>query len=125
MLTEDQLIQLKFLTKHKKYGKLLTDAIEIWKQEKVKPTKKCFGVFYNSDKSELTLDGSNKCCLLGAALVGKNISRFDSKIDTILKYFDISRDEFYNIMFGFDHVNSSEETEDFAFANLVREIVLC
>lgn len=133
MLTEIQLKNLEPLTKHPKYGKLLCDAIEVWKTENVYPITRRFGiaknVFTNTYCQESN-EGSNQyCCLIGAAITGKEVAlKFPLVIagirEVVLKNFQISYEEMINLFQGFDCVNNFGLTnESYEFGKAVHLIV--
>lgn len=145
MLTEKQLEQLTPLIFHPKYGKLLVAAIQTWKQKDIKPKNAVFGIEHYWDYQEQSWsdhfvfdDQSDKhCCLLAGAVVTKKIPE-DLKLegyhqDLIFeicnKEFDISENEFYSIVNGFDNEDMSNSgftkiDDAYNFAAEVRKIVL-
>lgn len=108
MLTEQQLKNLAPLCENPKFGKLLSDAIEIWKREDVLPLNNSFGlkIDYKSqifELSEYDRKYKYKCCLVGAAVVGKekkeSVSCFiDIIYKAIKENYDIDSEEIRNIV---------------------------
>ena len=123
MLTQDQLIQLQPFTQHPRYGKLLSDAIEIWKQENVKPVWGGFGIRTDEtfQKPFMFENKVPQCCLVGAALIGKTPTF--SRKDTICHLYDISSDEYDDLWLGFDNDGGYINHDAWEFANKVRDII--
>lgn len=120
MLTENQLIQLQPLTEHPKYGKILQDAIPVW--QNVIPILGSFGI-----SGFPIFESQIGCCLLGAAMVGKeNFSEKWSEITN--KYFNLTKEEHHSIQYGFDGLDKSIATNKDAYffgkevSNIVRPI---
>lgn len=107
MLTKEQLIQLKPLTANPRYGKLLSDAIEIWKREDVCPVSNGWGVL-RRDETFVFMDvcNENKCCLIGAALIDKKYMDgnpvSNSQVAGASVNFNVSQHEIIEIIRGFD-----------------------
>lgn len=113
MLTEQQLKNLEPLCSTPKYGKILENAIEIWKQENVTPLTNWFGIDNINglvwELSKIRSGSSYCCCLLGASLVGKSVNV--DFYDTLTEKFNISETEIIGLFSGFD-TNSNNEFKD-------------
>jgi hypothetical protein len=137
MLTQDQLTQLEPLTKHQKFGKLLSDAIEIWKREDVTPVCGKLGISkkYSLFSCKYEFNNVNKCCcLIGAAMLGKNMRgegrarRSCTAYNSAEKEFNITFNEVQGLWKSFDGWNKDvydgyEDIEAIEFANAVRKII--
>lgn len=140
MLTKRQIEELQPLTKHSKFGKLLADAIEVWKV--ADPIQNEFGVIRNTKKDEdgfeiyedcLDFTYERKCCcLIGAASLYKEGP--DSYLDDgdyaklICKNtFSLSYIELDGLIRGFDGNLTADSffysQEAFTFASEVRKII--
>lgn len=147
MLTENQLEQLTPLTFHPKYGKLLVAAIQTWKQKDIKPKNTTFGIDFIWDyKAQKYLDcfifeneQDKQCCLLAGAIIlnnefpeitnSENLEPQDLIFQICNKEFNISENEFYSIINGFDNEDMSNSgfakiDDAYNFAVEVRKIVL-
>lgn len=111
MLTETQLKNLEPLTKHSKYGKLLSDAIEIWKTEidpelsSLDPDEET-GI-YEICKCEDGDQDVNKSSLIIAALLKKPVIKgwlFKPYRD----YFNISKSEIQTMSWSFEYGEQME-----------------
>src|SRR5690606_30806684 len=105
MLTQDQIDKLQLLTQHSKFGKLLQDAIEVWKRKDVAPVHGSFGIYDINNKFVFDPDDEcNNCCLVGAALYNKNVIVSDKEIFTpsASKAFNLSNNEIRSLFAGFD-----------------------
>lgn len=120
-LTQEQIQKLQPLTQHPKFGKLLQDAIEIWKKENIIPVIKDFGVIpYETDLIYIIRDKG--CCLLGAALVNKPCHK--AFFNTIKEYYNLSISEYDGLWVGFDiEPLFSEDFEAWKFGKQVHEII--
>jgi len=123
MLTQDQKSKLEPLTHHEKYGKLLIQAIETW--ETVKPGIESFGAdrfdgetwFANWRLSPY----ENCCCLVGAAIIGQNAS--ESFTETAARMCNVTREEIWQVIYGFDSTKTNNESEAWLFGKTVSDIV--
>lgn len=153
MLTERQIFRLTPLLSHLKFGKILLDAIESWKQEDIFPGTKSCGIDWNSDsktykaykrykfkKEETQTKEVQKtqtisvpetiayCCIIGAASIGKENKDVLKK--QFLIYFGISTVEYFSIQKGFDLVpfetnNSQYDFEAYKFGSDVHKALWC
>jgi hypothetical protein len=117
MLTKNQKSKLEPLTHHEKYGKLLADAIKTW--ETVHPKQREFGVFRGTD-SKWETDSEIGCCLLGAAVAGKD-SR-NNMFMSLIKSFSLEEKDIWPISDGFDG-HSDDKSEAWLFGKTVSDIV--
>ena len=117
MLTEIQKLKLEPLTHHEKYGKLLINAMKTW--ETIHPKQREFGVFRGKD-SKWEADSEIGCCLIGAAITGKN-SRHE-RICTAIKYFSLDRKDMWSLSDGFDD-HSTNDSEAWLFGKTVSDIL--
>lgn len=103
MLTQDQKDKLEPLTLHSKFGKLLKEAMKTW--ESATPKRATWGATRFDDNCNL-LDkwelrkNSNECCLVGASMVGKNLTENDI-IESANNYFKLDGDA-WDLVCGFD-----------------------
>lgn len=123
MLTQEQKDLLEPLTRHERYGKLLIDAMKTW--EIAEPKKATYGVSrYNNDVQsnwEIISD-YNKCCLVGASIVGK--SEKDSRTEETMIAFDLSELEALSLAAGFDGYDEfNSDFEAYRFGNQVSAIL--
>lgn len=128
MLTQSQLDKLNSLTQHPKFGKLLLDAIENWKQ--IKPGRLDYGISSKllDDGSDIFIGDKFKCCLIGASLIGKtcNWTKRETTHEHCVKYFGISEDEVISLISGFDRSRDrapSASKEAYEFGYKVSEII--
>ena len=132
MLTQEQLEKLQPLTLHSKFGKFLEDAVEVWKN--ANPNQHSYGVgsSYTSEPiMEFDCDSVPDCCLIGAAVLGKNIPLYDENVKmdewdrTCNKYFGLTREEIHAMIQAFDDgiIMDNHDPEAFEFASQVRKIV--
>lgn len=107
MLTQEQKNKLEPLTKHKRFGKLLIDAMKTW--ETAIPKQKTYGVTRWVENCEIdtlsvsyTFDPNynNCCCLIGGALLGKSSN--DGYVDSIINNFELVEFEIDCLIKGFD-----------------------
>lgn len=123
MLTEEQIKKLESLCQHVRYGKILQDAIETWKNSQ--PCQKIFGVYvYYENKTHFEMSANKCCCLIGAA--GYTKKPFHSLLKTIvLEYALNDIEEVWAISDGFDgnKLESQVYKEAYVFGSSVREIV--
>ena len=117
MLTQNQKDKLEPLTNHEKYGKLLIDAIKTW--ETIHPKQREFGVFKGKD-SKWEADSETGCCLIGAAIAGKDSQ--DDRFLVITKSFLFEEKDIWPISDGFDG-HSNDESEAWLFGKTVSDIV--
>ena len=117
MLTEIQKSKLEPLTHHEKYGKLLIDAMKTW--ETIHPKQREFGVFRGKD-SKWEADYETGCCLIGAAIAGKDSQ--DDRFAVITKSFSFEEKDIWVLSDGFD-VHSNDESEAWLFGKTVSDIV--
>lgn len=110
MLTQEQLEKLEPLTQHPKYGKLLSDAIEVWKKENATPTKGTWGII-DDWEVQFNSDGTGRYCLIGAGLLDKLVVDH-SKIATVSNYFKLDNLDFDLIVWGFDNVRVYDEFQN-------------
>lgn len=121
MLTEEQIKELEPLTRHLKYGKLLIDAIEVWKI--YNPVTGDFGCMPDESGKFIKFEFSQGCCLLGAACINK-IDDLKSRPNLILNEFNIQLTEFWNLSDGFDGTNKfNDDNEAWVFGSNIRKIV--
>ncbi len=118
MLTQEQINDLETMTEHSRYGKILAEAIKVWKEEKIIPHDGIFGVIAENQKYRLK---DNRCCLIGAALVGKFVET-DDILMTVCSTFNISTEEFFELYRGFDGI-CGNNSKAWNFANSVKNIV--
>jgi hypothetical protein len=127
MLTQDQLDQLKPLTEHPKFGKLLSDAIEVWKRDDVTPVYNYGGIwpiYSDKDTKIWKLQDDNKCCLIGASLTNKKYCSNLSYTEDVVIHFNVYRNEICSLISSFDDNSHSDDDEEAkTFALKVREIV--
>lgn len=103
MLTQDQKDKLEPLTLHPRFGKLLKEAMKTW--ESATPKRATWGATRFDDKCNL-LDkwelrkNSNECCLVGASIIGKNLTENDI-IESANNYFKLDGDA-WDLVCGFD-----------------------
>lgn len=126
MLTKEQEKQLKSLTNHKKFGKLLKAAILGWK--KTEPTAKTFGLIFKENK--FVADYRNVSCLLGAALLNKkaktDYNMTESYSLECQKRYSLNAKEIRGLTSGFDNRPYDKQVANrysFLFAQKVRKIV--
>ena len=141
MLTEKQISLLEPLLLHPKFGKILLDAIESWKQEDIFPGTKSCGIDWNSNSKTYkaykqykikkeenqtveALEQGAYCCIIGAASIGKENKDILKK--QFLIYFDISIVEYFSIQKGFDLIpfennNSQYDFEAYKFGSDVHK----
>lgn len=119
-ISEQKLIKLQLLITREKYGVILKDAIEIWKQQGIRPAKQVLGIL--GLLVPRTLDDTNRksddflyklipddfsnptnscCCLIGGAMVGK---KGNGIYDVMEKTYNISKNEVNSLEDGFDNV---------------------
>lgn len=124
MLTENQIQQLKPLTRHKKFGNLLKAAIKGWKD--TIPVENTFGLYI--DKKDHIFKGK-QTCLIAAALVNKKPKkRYVCGIlyyEEIRKRFNLSNNDIYGLIHGFDNSewDKSPGKYGYLFGKKVRKIV--
>lgn len=113
MLTDIQIEKLLPLTKHERYGKILEDAINNWKNEDVDPKQGVWGVYIFNQFENIFRLGNDCACLLGAALINKH--NCGEYLTTIVNNYNISSEEAKGILNGFDYPwrDSINEAEDF------------
>lgn len=124
MLTQDQIEKLQPLTKHEKYGKLLEEAIKAW--EYINPVSNDFGINPFSSEKIITCSGGY-ACLIGASIIGKEFKNQLYK-ETMEYYFDISENEMWSLIEGFDFCEKGEHAaitidQAYKFGKVIREIV--
>ncbi len=132
MLTSQQLNKLIPLTLHVKYGKIISDAIEIWKKENICPSRFNFGLdfleetfklYKHKNKENPNID--HYCCLIGAALVGKEnkTSKGISFNSLVQEIYNVEEEEILDLMRGFDRKEllSGDESEAFKFGFSIQE----
>lgn len=125
MLTDQQIEELEPLTKHPKYGKLLSDTVEVWKRDDVIPANSQYGVWVRRGKFVFS-DISKKCCILGAALVNKEYdSDWCGLREAISNFFEVYPDEQESISKGFDNFPKISATveEAWEFGNQIFKII--
>ena len=118
MLTTQQLLDLDPLCQHPKFGKLLKDAIEIWKVSDISPMPRHFGI--DTKSNTYILDYLRQCCIIGACVVNKpsNISIFE----TIRNNYNIEGKEYDCIISGFEnYTHSTENKQAYEFGKNVRK----
>lgn len=116
MLTQDQKLKLEPLTHHEKYGKLLIDAMKTW--ENFYPKQREFGVFRGKESKWEAYE--NGCCLIGAAIVGKD-SHYD-RCTAVMKSFLFEEKDIWTLTNGFDG-HCDNESEAWLFGKTVSDIV--
>jgi len=119
MLTQEQKDQLEPLTKHEKFGKLLIEAIKTW--ETIKPSRRIWGLLKNKNVWELS--SNNCCCLIGAALIGKE-SKVDNYISSTSDNYELSFDVIEDLVSGFDKSIYDTGSEACNFGKAVSDIVI-
>lgn len=139
MLTKEQLEQLKPLCDHPIYGKLLSDAIEIWKEENVSPAVGTYGITVDIIYSYFKYLNPDApfCCLIGATMCNRNIHQeIDHSVSDELviqnkcsQIYNLSLQEIEDLVAGFDDEPFSfnrncSNSEAYNFAIEVRKIVL-
>lgn len=116
MLTQEQLHRLYPLCDHPRFGKILDDAIQIWIKEKVQPKREIFGIefkskFFELDEEIELINDTYHCCLLGAAMVGKEnklldkenvVNRYMEFFKKCAEYYEVTDLEIVRIVNGFD-----------------------
>jgi hypothetical protein len=117
MLTQTQKNKLEPLTKHEKFGKLLIDAMKTW--EFIHPKQREFGVFRGKD-SKWEADFETGCCLIGAAITGKD--SLNDRFGTVMQSFSIDQKDMWRLSDGFDD-HSNNESEAWLFGKTVSDIV--
>lgn len=132
MLTNKQKEKLIFLVeenKYKKYKNFLNDVIKTW--ENKTPTRLKYGLFYKAGKFATKA----KCCLISAALDGKQILEEDyyksDKTSSLYdfcveRHFSLSKYEVQGITFGFDKnaiKYKTENKEAYLFGLKISEII--
>lgn len=117
MLTENQKLKLEPLTHHEKFGKLLIDAMKTW--ETIHPKQREFGVFRGKD-SKWEAYCETGCCLIGAAVSGKNSKH--EIIVAIMREYELDKRIIWVLSDGFDS-HSNDESEAWLFGKTVSDIV--
>lgn len=123
MLTDQQIEKLKPLCNHPRFGKLLSDAIKVWKEPDVQISCKGFGVYLNLSEV-YSFDNDNKqCCLIGAAILGKS-SHVSMKVFCNMEY-SMSEQDYDDLWLGFDSRTDLKinDYEVWKFGYNVRQIV--
>jgi hypothetical protein len=123
MLTEQQLKQLKPLTKHKKFGKVLKAAIIGWK--KCRPIAGYFGICVKNGSWRRQED-TKGCCLIGASLLNrKNKDKsYGCKTNDVMQRFDLSWSDHWGLSDGWENTPFSDpNSEGYIFGKKVREIL--
>lgn len=107
MLTDTQLEKLEPLTKHPRYGKLLNNAIETWKNYGIQ--KFSYGIFPIADQFQV--DSRCKgCCLIGASIVNK---KTDQEIYAkCASLYELNEKEVGAIIGGFDDLGMIAQNID-------------
>lgn len=132
MLTEIQLDNLKDLCENPKYGKILQDAIKIWRQKNVKPCMQQFGLdFLSGELFKLVKIKSENsdyhCCIIGGAMVDKKHPHTQGGFfELVGSNYNITEDEVLDITFGFDDKEFSElgrSTPAYEFGKAVSKII--
>lgn len=122
MLTPEQKFKLEPLTHHKKYGKILIEAMKSW--ETTKPTRRCFGIDLTKSNDTWRLcKFSNKCCcLIGASLLDKksNVNHF---VRSAVEIYSVFPNEIENLISGFDQNYSFCSSEAYDFGRQISEII--
>ncbi len=128
MLTQEQLEKLQPLTLHPRFGKFLEDAIKGWKTNN--PVQGTYGVSSNyCTPPIMELDCSlNRCCLIGAATLGKEIPEYNGMDDwdrTCKAHFGLKLNEIHAMIQAFDDgvIMDNHDFKAFEFATQVRKIV--
>lgn len=127
MLTETQVKNLKSLTTHSRFGKLLINAIEQWSKEDVNITTGSYGITIvsleisaetnteagsenNSLRKEYDFAHEDKrCCLIGASLIGKSPGILCDIESSLYDNYFVNAREFYYLYCGFDSDLDQEE----------------
>lgn len=130
MLTETQIKKLQALVTSQKYGKLLEDAIKTWSGN-VGFIFQQFGVNSYSFKHKTFIPTfGNKCCLVGAALIGKEKEHeSEDVLGAAIRIFKLEQMEIENVWRGFDCPIGNVKTPDwrndaFMFGYDVKKILL-
>lgn len=127
MLTQEQLKRLYPLCDHPRFGKILDDAIQIWKKEKVQPKREIFGIefknkFFELDEEIKLINDVYYCCLLGAAMIGKENKLLDNKnivnrnvefYKKCAEYYNLTELEIVHIINGFDNPEDFIKPDEF------------
>ncbi len=134
MLTQSQKEKLRPFTLHPKFGKLLIEAMNVW--ETAIPYQRGYGItswsflgheqtFVATAKYRFDDRNDNKCCLIGACLVGKAVDESMSMEGSVNEYFNLQYDETRALIHGFDEVLNSVygDSEGYIFANQVAKII--
>ncbi len=101
----EKLQKLEPYFQYEKYGVILRDAVEIWKQDDVMYKKFSIGVYQNSEgivavwSLSLFDDGKKRCCLIGASLVNKPGNDIEY---TMKQSYNILSNEVSSLQEGFD-----------------------
>lgn len=124
MLTQEQIDKLQPLCQNERYGKILQDAIETWKNSQ--PCQKTFGVYVPNDNNSVFIMGDNKrCCLIGAAGYTKT-PFLHSLLKTIVKEYALTdQEEVWAISDGFDGKNSEnfKYVDAYMFGKQIADII--
>jgi hypothetical protein len=111
MLTQYQLSQLAELEKHPIYGKLLTKAIQSWKDNK--PDRHLFGVHINEIGYVQSL--TKRICLISASILGeyagdhkpKNAEDLESIwIILAMSKYKLTKNQIEGLLDGFDGLST-------------------
>jgi hypothetical protein len=127
MLSKKQQIKLILLTAHPKYGQLLADAIESWKQYPINQFE--FGIIYRESGDSFELQNPEiGCCLAGAALISKKPGESRALGRNLANIFDIDDRDVWSLISGFEaddfrYCKSYYDIEGLEFGKKVRKIL--
>ena len=124
MLTQEQKDLLEPLTRHEKYGELLIHAMKAW--EIAEPKRATYGVsrYNNTEQSNSeVISDYNKCCLVGASIVGK--SKSNEYLEEAAISFQIDIIETLSLAHGFDAsgVRFNDDVNAYQCGNKVSSII--
>lgn len=113
MLTEPQIEKLRALTVSQRYGKFLEDAIKTWTSG-INFLFKDFGIrdCSNGNEGRIFKCENGSCCLIGAALIGKETDGLEGYCDAARKIFNDDVD-FGAVYEGFDDCDNINRIDDF------------
>jgi hypothetical protein len=127
MLDKEKLLKLEPLTKHEKFGRLLTEAIRGW--EINDPVQCSYGIRSNNKKFFSYEESC--CCLISAALIDKkdagyideDLDIFSNVHQSAMLEFHLTKNEIYDLMSGFDGDSLGKGSEAYNFAREIATIL--
>lgn len=137
MLTELQILKLQNFTTLPKFGRIVSDALLIWKKESVIPHPHVFGIKYSIENHKFkfnkwaSIKGNQICCLLGAALINKKEkSTLQNLPDAVALNFKITVEDATDIYIGFDksirkNISIINRSDAWVFGYNVGRAVFC